>query len=99
MFDMWCSKEYSHWPASDVAELVLTQLGRMARAGHSFGPVLENVRKRRLVWPLLKGIPKALQMKLRRRAFPGSAARDVNYQSPIDAERAVQSARMVLEKL
>jgi glycosyltransferase involved in cell wall biosynthesis len=99
LLDLWCWKEYSHWPASDVAEIVLTQLGRLARTRHSFLPVLAIVRQRGLTWRLLRGMPKALQTKLRRRAFPDSVKHDSNYQPPIDPEQALQTARMVLGKL
>jgi GT2 family glycosyltransferase len=98
MFDLWGSKEYSHWPSSEIAGLVLTQLGRMARAGHSFSPVFEHIRRRRLTWPLLKGLPGALGTKLRQRVLP-KRAEDPNYRQPLDADNAVAAARLVLGQL
>jgi glycosyltransferase involved in cell wall biosynthesis len=98
MFDLWRSKEYSHWPSSEIAGLVLTQLGRMARAGHSFSPVFEHIRRRRLTWTLLKGLPGALGTKLRQRVLP-KRAEDPNYRRPLDAENAVAAARLVLGQL
>jgi glycosyltransferase involved in cell wall biosynthesis len=95
VLDLWLSDEYSHWPASDMAELVLTQFGRMARAKISFSPVVKNLRQRRLVWALLKGTPKAIYRKLTRRLFPGTTE-DANYRSPDDSEQALHAARALL---
>lgn len=99
VLDLWCWKEYSHWPPSQVAEIVLTQLGRLARAKLSFGPVLQHVQQRGLTWRLLRGMPKALWIKLRQRVFPARKNQHANYQSPVDPEQALRTARIVLGKL
>jgi hypothetical protein len=99
VLDLWRWKEYAHWPASKVAELVLTQLGATARSGQSFRAVLKNVRQRGLTWRVLKGMPEALLMKVRRRAFSTNAAGDAGYASPVDPENAILAARIALASM
>lgn len=97
VLDLWLLHEYSHWPASDIAELVLSQVGQTLRAGKSALTVFDQVRERGLGWRILQGMPKAIHRKLRRRLDSAHKAdENVNYRSPTNVEDAMRAANALL---
>jgi glycosyltransferase involved in cell wall biosynthesis len=91
VLDLWRLKEYSHWKASDIADLVLTSL-RQKRHLAGCAAVLSEVNRRGVTANLLSGMPVALFER-----WAGKRRRDPslenNYESPLKMDAAVGAAR------
>lgn len=98
LFDLWGSEDYAHWAGADIGVHVLTELRQARNRGNKATDILKNIAKRGLTWRLLKGMPKALWIKLHP-ANPRAASEDINFLPPADAEHALATARMVFSKL
>jgi glycosyltransferase involved in cell wall biosynthesis len=96
MLDLWKVKEYSHFPAWEIAGLVLTQSGKAIRNGSPISDVINEVTARQLTRRVLPGLPRALYEKIRRRIRNVDVNADKNYEKPLDLESALRSATEVL---
>lgn len=91
ILDLWRLKEYSHWKASDVADLVLTSL-RQKKHLAGCAAVLSEVNRRGVTVNLLSGMPIALYERLAGKRRQGTSL-DVNYELPLRMDTAVGAAR------
>lgn len=94
VLDLWQLKEYSHWKASDVADLVLTSL-RQKRRLAGCATVLSEVSRRGVTVNLLSGMPVALYERLAGKRRHDSSL-EVNYESPLRTDAAVWAARVLI---
>jgi hypothetical protein len=95
MLDLWQVKEYSKFPAWEIAGLVLTQSGKAIRNGGQISDVINEVTARHLTLRVLPGLPRALYEKIRRRIRNVDVKVDRNYEKPLDLDNALRSAAEV----
>jgi hypothetical protein len=97
MLDLWPLEEYSHWPAWELADLVLSQMSLAIRNGGSIARLIDEVRRRRLGLRILAALPNALWRKY----FSGNEltgpAGDLNYEVPGNVDSAMRQAAGVLQ--
>jgi hypothetical protein len=86
MLDLWKVKEYSHFPAWEIAWLVLTQCGIAIRNSGRISDVISEVTTRHLTRRVIRGIPRALYEKVRRRIRDVDVNVNRNYQKPVDLD-------------
>lgn len=96
VLDLWQLKEYSHWAAFEIADLVLTHLTETLRAGKSVWGIFEHVRRSGVGWRVLGGMPNAIRARLRRRRNRGNVEADSNYESPANLEYALRAANALV---
>ena len=95
ILDLWQLKEYSHWPAWEVAQLALTQASAAVRTGGSWFDIFYHIHRRGLGLRILAGVPHALLEKVRQRIHV-SPIEDSNYEVPENVEPAVRAAAALL---
>jgi glycosyltransferase involved in cell wall biosynthesis len=96
MLDLWKVKEYSHFPAWEIAGLVLTQSGKAIRNGGQISEVINEVTARQLVRRLLPGLPRALYEKIRHRIRNVDMNVRRNFEEPLNLEKALRSATEIM---
>jgi glycosyltransferase involved in cell wall biosynthesis len=96
ILDLWKVKEYSHFPAWEIAGLVLTQSGNAIRNGGQISEVINEVTARHLMRRLLPGLPRALYEKIRRRIRNVDTNVHRNFEMPINLEKALRSATEIM---
>jgi glycosyltransferase involved in cell wall biosynthesis len=96
MLDLWKVKEYSHFPAWEIAGLVLTQSGKAIRNGGQISDVINEVTARHLARRVLPGLPRALYEKIRRRICNVDVNVDRHYEKPLNLDNALRSATEVI---
>jgi GT2 family glycosyltransferase len=98
MLDLWHLPEYSHWPSSTVASLVLLHCLDARRRGGDLVQVVAEIRRQKLWIRLLAGVPTALF----RKAFPNrteEATIGANYRMPNGVDQAIESAGNILKAM
>jgi glycosyltransferase involved in cell wall biosynthesis len=96
MLDLWKLKEYSHFPAWEIAGLVLTQSGKAIRNGGQISDVISEVTARQLTRRVLRGIPGALYEKVRRRIRDVDVNVNRNYQKPVNLDATLRLATEIM---
>jgi hypothetical protein len=96
MLDLWKTREYSHFPAWEIAWLVLTQCGQTIRNGGQISDVISEVTSRHLTRRVIRGIPRAFYEKVRRRIRDVDVNVNPNYQKPVDLDDALRVATEVI---
>jgi hypothetical protein len=91
VLELWQQPEYSHWPASGIAGLVLTELRRTMFGKRNWIKILDEIYRRRLSIRILRGVPRAVLVKTRR-TIGMSAQEDENYEVPRNVEAAFRAA-------
>jgi hypothetical protein len=99
ILDLWSIKEYSHFPAWKISELILTQAGTAVRKGDSLSNLIKEITARHLTRRVLPGLPRAFYEKIRRRLFNIDVGVDSNYERPLNLDSALRSATDVLHGL
>jgi glycosyltransferase involved in cell wall biosynthesis len=96
ILDLWKVKEYAHFPAWEIAWLVLTQCGNTIRNGAQISDVISEVTARHQTRRVLRGIPRALYEKVRRRIRNVDVNVNPNYQKPVDLDDTLRLATEVV---
>jgi len=96
MLDLWKVKEYSHFPAWEIAWLVLTQCGIAIRNSGQISDVISEVTTRHLTRRVIGGIPRALYEKVRHRISDVDVNVNQNYQKPVDLDDTLRLATDVI---
>jgi glycosyltransferase involved in cell wall biosynthesis len=99
MLELWSLKEYSHFPAWEISELILTQAGTAVRKGDSLSNLIKEITARHLTRRVLPGLPRAFYEKIRRRLRNIDVGVDSNYERPLNLDKALRSATDVLHGL
>ena len=91
VLELWQLKEYSHWPAWEVASLAITQVSAAVRSRGTLFEIFHQIHRRGLAFRVLRGVPHALLEKVRHRMHVGPKE-DSNYKIPENVEPAVRAA-------
>jgi len=96
VLDSW-QTEYSHWSASEIADLILLSCRRDKRIYELF----KELTNRHLVGRVISGIPGALYRKLRRRiaASPNELKIEEHYEEPVNRDDVLQSITMGMQAI
>jgi len=98
VLDLWQLEEYSYFPSSEIADLVLQQVRMSMIAKSKWLDILNEVRHRglalRVLWGTAAGLPYKLRRKLGKNA--PAAEEDACYQLPANLERALQAANVAI---
>jgi GT2 family glycosyltransferase len=97
VFDLWKLPEYAHWPAADIADLVLLEIVQQLRRGHAVSEMFAQIRKHGIGLRLLAGTPEAICRKLWRRVRV-RVEDDGNYQSPANLDHAMLTAAALIAR-
>jgi len=100
MLDLWALEENAHWPAREMASLVISQCLASLRKGEGFGgiaAILRQVRQRKLEWRVLNGVPGELGRRLILRAGWTGAKDAIHYVAPTNREAAIEEANALLK--
>ena len=95
VLDLWMQEDYSHWPAWEIADLILL----CCRRDKKIYEVLREVTKRHLVRRVLSGVPRALYEKLRRRIGLADVKADQNYEKPINLDYVIKSVPLEMQSI
>jgi glycosyltransferase involved in cell wall biosynthesis len=96
ILDLWQVKEYSHFPAWEIASLILTQAGIAIRNDHQISNVIHEITARHLTLRVLPGLPRALYEKIRPRVNNIDVVVDRNYEKPSNLDNALRSATEII---
>jgi glycosyltransferase involved in cell wall biosynthesis len=96
ILDLWQVKEYSHFPAWEIASLILTQAGIAIRNDHQIYHLMTEITARHLTLRVLPGLPRALYEKIRRRVNNIDVVVDRNYEKPSNLDNALRSATEII---
>jgi hypothetical protein len=98
LLDLWQLEEYSYFPSSEIADLVLQQVRMSMTAKSKWLDILNEVRHRglalRVLWGTAAVLPYRLWRKLGKNA--PAAEEDVRYQLPANLECALQAANVAI---
>jgi glycosyltransferase involved in cell wall biosynthesis len=95
VLDLWMHEDYSHWPAWEIADLILL----CCRRDKKIFEILREVTRRHLVRRVLSGVPRALYEKLRRRIGLADVKADQNYEKPINLDYVIKSVPLEMQSI
>jgi glycosyltransferase involved in cell wall biosynthesis len=96
VLDLWRLPEYSHWPPSRIASLVLTHFSATIRKGGNLIEVLDELRRHEVRRKLLSGMPVAFFRKACFLRGNDNVVLPANYRAPNGIARAIQTAGTIL---
>jgi hypothetical protein len=95
VLDLWTQEEYSHWPAWEIADLILLS----CRRDKKIYQVFREVIRRHLVRRVLGGLPRALYEKLSRRIGLADVKEEQNYEKPVNFDHSLQSIPLEMQSI
>ena len=99
VLDLWKLDEYSHWPSWEIADVVIAELRNTGRTASGWIKICSQIRRRGLTRRLTIGAGKAICKRLWRRMQCRGVWRDGNYESPLNLDRAMRAANLLLGSL
>ena len=99
MLDLWPKERNDHWPAKELASLVVTQCGSELRSPGGFRGIKDifcQVQRCGLTLRFLQGVPAALWQKVLVRGGVGRSNNPGHYISPVNHVAAVEQANLYL---
>ena len=97
VLDLWQIEEYSHWPSWEIADLVLTELIKTVRSRSGRLDLLRQIRRNGVGWRLLGGGGEAVLRRIYRRMVSRGSDADGNYQAPVNLDRALRAATLLVD--
>ena len=95
VLDLWMREDYSHWPAWEIADLILL----CCRRDRKIYEVIREVSSRRLACRVLGGVPRAVYEKLRRRIGLADVKTDHNYEKPVNLDDVLRSTPLDMQSI
>ena len=95
VLDLWMQEDYSHWPASEIADLILL----CCRRDKKIYEILREVTRRRLIRRVIGGVPRALYERLCRRIGRADVNADQNYEKPVNLDYVLQSIPLEMQSI
>nr|UXE45148.1 hypothetical protein Hi04_10k_c4335_00007 [uncultured bacterium] len=91
VLDLWSLPEYSHWPASVIARLVLTSANAERKRG-KLRQLFSEIRRRKLTLKLVTGVPMALLRRVLSLKTKLQKTAEANTRTPNSVDRAIRIA-------